>query len=180
MNEKLVIEGVRNFIETNEASITQDIVFQGSQKALHQIVGSNLTPPTGYPYILVICTAVREQSKPQVSNMQQPSREAIYSIRIEFTDQALYTQGEEYPYQQMHDDFRVMVDRLINLIRVQNWVTTTPKLRLQRNDSENDRLVTKNNLSGTWQDTEGSWWATLHSQISFNLEGCVDDTQLYT
>ncbi len=179
MNEKLVIEAVRDFIVTNEATIVQGIVFQGIPKGLHQVVGSNLTPPTGYPYVLVICTAAREQSQPQVMNTQQPSRQAIYSIRIEFTDQALYTQGEDYPYQTMHDDFRLMVDRLINLIRTQNWVTATPKLRLQRQESENDRLVTKNNLSGTWQDTEGAWWATLHSQITFSLEGAIDDTGLY-
>ena len=175
MNEKAVVEAYRAFIVSKESTIVEGITFQGQPKAFHQVVGTNLTPPTGYLYILVICLGGPERSQP-VTNMQRPTRMTAYRMRIEITDQALYTQGETSPYSQMHDDFRLIVDRIADLIEKENWIGTTPKVRLQRQEGEGDRQIEKLNLSGIWQDARNVSWATLHSQLNFTAEGYVDTT----
>ena len=185
MYEQPVLDALKTLISDNESTLLTGITFQGGQKTIHQITTSNLTPPSGYPYILIYCTEVLEESNLSTGaspTVRHPKRRAPYQIRIEITDQAIVRSDDNQAYEQSHKDFRLFIDRIVNLIRTQTWIGTSPKTQLNRSAGVDDRVIRKQNLSGTWQDVEKNWWATLHSVLSFELiDGCVDtsDESLY-
>ena len=179
MNESVIAEAVKLLIDNNESLLLDGISYQGSQKSIHQNVTSTLTPPTGYPFILTMCSEVRETSKNERSNLQLPPRIGVYDMIVEVTEQALVVAGEEFPYKQMQDDFRLFTDRIVYIIKNEPWITYNGEsAELQRVSGESGRRVTKRNLSGYWQDTEQNWWATLNCQILFSLVACIDDSSI--
>lgn len=181
MNETAVLLSIKELIQLNSATLTQDLVHQNVRRSLAQIATSNLTPPNQYYYVLIYVTDAREGSKPTKSRTtQRPTRNAYYDIQIEISDQAMVQIGEDQPYDTLHNDFRRLCDRTVHLIEQQNFIGTSPKVKLLRREGE-DRWFTKLNLSGTWQDTESQNWAALYSQIRFTvIDECIDNDGLYS
>ena len=97
-------------------------------------------------------------------------------MRIEITDQAIVSSTDDEAYEQAHSSFRLLVDRINNLIRTQTWIGSAPKTALSRSAGIDDRAIQKDNLSGTWQDAEENLWATLHCQLKFELVDMCTDT----
>jgi hypothetical protein len=107
----------------------------------------------------------------------------VYQCQIEVSDEALVefddADGNAEAYEKMHQDFRLLCDRVADLIEQQVFIGTEPKLVLQKLPGQ-DRAVTKLNLSGVWSDTESDGVAVLYAQLRFTLyDGCVDTTGLY-
>jgi hypothetical protein len=181
--EQKVLDSLKTLVDNNKTTLMTGITYQGAAKTIHQITTTNLAPPSGYPYILIYCSGVKEQSNlTEAPTVRHPRRKANYRIRIEVTDQAILVTGDDEAYEQSHRDYRLFIDRLVYLLRTQTWIGTLPKTQLTRAAGDNDRAIDVQNLSGTWQDTEMNWWAILHSQLSFELiDECVDasDAQLY-
>jgi hypothetical protein len=180
--EQGIVDGLRALIIANESDLVDGISYQGAQKNITdpQVVTSTLTPPVLYPHIMIIVPGARERSEKTVPKAtQQPSRMATYSTMMEITEQAVVVEGEDFPFEQMQTDFRLLTDRIIYTIRTQNWITfNSIKFRLARGEGDNDRVVNKRNNSGYWQDTELNWWATLNCVLTFDMEACVDDTPI--
>lgn len=182
MNEAAVVSSLKQLILNNESTLCSGLTFQGLPKRIHQVTTTNLTEATGYTFILVYCLAGDERSQPTAAGTsRQPSRRTTYPIRIEITDEGAYQRGEDQPYEQSHQDHRLFCDRLVDLIESQEWIGTAPKLMLERDQGRaNDRAINKQNLSGSWEDVEGNWWATLHTQINFVLvDNCASTDGLY-
>lgn len=185
MYEQAHLDNLKALIVANESTLMTGITFQGAAKTIHQITTTNLTPPTGYPYILIYSPTNRERSNLEGGSsptVNHPRRKATYPIVIEITDQAVVSSDDDEAYETAHSNFRLFIDRLCKLIKDQTWIGTNPRAKLVRGDGDDDRVISKQNLSGTWQDTESNWWATLHTQLDFELiDECVDssDAQLY-
>lgn len=171
---------LRELIRSNEDALIQGMVHQGQQRFIKQVALSNLTPPSGYYYILVYVTDQREFTRGQTSTVQKPTPQAEYEVQLEVSDEALVQIGDLEAYETMHLDFDRFTDRLVDLIREQSWFGSDPKRKLKRAAGEQDRRVEKSNLSGTFVDTENNSTATLYCQIRFTLvEECVDRSKLY-
>jgi len=124
-------------------------------RILEQIVTSNLTPPHSNYFVLIYAINPRERSKPTSSTTtQRPTREAFYPIQIEVSDFAFMQAGDENAYDTMHNDFRLLCDRMADLIEAQNWIGDSPKTTLLRAPGPEDRLIEKFNLSSEGYEIE--------------------------
>ncbi len=183
MNEGHVKQSLKDLVLNNENMLMADLIHQGQQRQIVQVALSNLTPPQGYYYILVYITGAREFSRLQSSVTQRPTAAAEYDIQIEVADEALVQQEDIFSeaYQTMALDFDKFTDRLVTLIREQNWIGDEPKLKVKRGTGESDRRVEKVNQSGNYLNTEQNEVASLNAAIQFTLiEECVDTTGLYS
>lgn len=102
-------------------------------------------------------------------------------MQIEVADIAEYQVGEKEVYEQMHLDHDLFCNRLISLIESQNFIGSGPKFKLVRDPGrENDRGISKINLSGTFSDVEQTERATLLARINFSvIDECVDTSILW-
>lgn len=179
MNEARVVASLKQLISDNADNLCFGLVHQEQARRFMQITTSNLTPPIGYYYLLIYVTDVAEKTQPSaIKNTARGSRMTRYGIQMELADEAMVQAGDDEAYETMHNDFRVLSDRLAELIESNVRIGTNPTLVLER-DSLNDRVVTKTNLSGTWTDTEGNGWASLYCQFTFGLVDGCGTTDLY-
>lgn len=185
-NHKALKEALKSLILINKATLVTALTHQGESRAIEQVTTSNLTPPNGYYYILISVTRSTGQSNPKVVNRQRPSREAQYNVQIEIADEALVQSDDNTAdaemYETMHEDFDLFADRIAALIENQNFIGSSPiRFKLLRLNGEGDRAIARDDLSGTWEDSEGNGWATLYSMLTFTMiDECDDDTALYS
>jgi len=182
MNEAAVLSALKNLITDNEQFLCRGLFYQGQAKRFQRVTTTNLTAPDGYTHILIFCMNGDETSQPTAATTTKaPSRRAVYSIRLEITDQGEWREGEDNAYEESHLDHRKLCDRIAALIEGETWIGTAPKLELLRDQGRAaDRAIRRQDLSGVWRDTANNWWATLHTQLNFTLiEGCVSHALLY-
>lgn len=182
MNESAVKTALRDLISSNEAVLTLGLVHQGKQRSFAQVTRSNLTPPAGYYYIIImIPSSVERSSARSRTQVRNPVREAVYQVQVEIYDEANMDQDfDDEVYEHMHLDFDTLTDRVIKLVRDQEWISASERLKLVRSPDNTDRTITKQSVSGTWGDTETAEVAMLGCRITFALVGeCLDDTDLY-
>ena len=172
VSEQAAIETVRDILLASEDDLISGISFQGAQKRIQPLATSVLTPPTGYIAMAVDCNNVRTASADQ-SVVRNPPRINYYQVTIVIVDAAYIEYGEEAPFAQAHENFRLVADRVMSLIEssYRGWVEHTAsglKFQLWRNRG-NDRAVDKTNIIPRLAPNDDTI-IELRCAVSFTLE----------
>lgn len=176
MDTVAVKQSIKDLIRDNQATLLSGLDKQGRERIIQTVSTSSLTPPDGYYFIAILVPDSLEKSNPNrgVRTTRHPTSMAEYDINIIVADEAIMRIGEEHHYEGMQEDFDEFIDRLVALIRDQNWIGSSPKLQLKRQPGEGDRQIGRTELSGTVLDTEKNEWAGLYAILRFTLEDkCV-------
>jgi len=180
-----VRKGIKKLIEDNSSSLLSGIIQQGEERYFSHVTTSAFTAPTGYYYIAITTTGSRYTSdSASRSTVRNPSSQHTHDVLIEIADSVVAQNIDDEIFEQADGDFRLLVERIVELIRSQvNFIEyeetdsnatdygQTTKFRLSRANGEADRRVLVRNLSGTWQDAE-QYEALGYCQISFSVEEC--------
>lgn len=178
MNELIVRNTLKSFIDNIKDDLVLDITFQGEQKVIYQITRSSLTPPQGYVFISISVENARTKIRNGFGKTTSvPPSQAEYDVVIDIADYAVGDYTEDQLYEKMDSDFQIITDRLIAKLREGYWFTSEDggsRFRL-----DNDRTINKNNISTSW-DEAAQYHAMLYCRITFQLlEECTDDSTLY-
>lgn len=184
MNTEKAKDAVKSFIAENRDQLMTALVHQGQQRQIVQITTSKLTPLHDYYFIGISCPRARTYSEPGVRTVPNPKGWTDYRMLIEVYDEASIQDGDDEAYETMTGDFDRFVDRIEALLRGVPYKTGIGETRLNLKKAagggENDRVISRADLSGTWKDTESTNVAWLYAQLEFTLtEQCDDATSLY-
>lgn len=163
MNQVECQRALKQFISDNESTLVSGFYHQGSYRSISDIATSPLVPPRDYYHFLVTVRSASE-SQGDVRTSRSVSKK-IYQCTIGIVDAAITQSSEDVPYEKMSNDFRLMCDRLVGLIRsASSFSYNGVKFRL----SEPDRSVSVENRDRTWSGD----YAILFSTLSFTMEEC--------
>lgn len=163
------------FVEANEATFVSGISHQGQPREIAQVSDTPLTPAARYYYMLVNIVNSRSSSRvPIAKNTRRPTSTFEYDLQVEISDTALVEQDDLTleAYMTAHRDFRTFGDRIVNTLREQDFIGTSPRFVLKRTTGGADRRVEKRDLSGVFEDTEHNDVAILYAHIDFTLVSC--------
>lgn len=178
MNELAARKAIKQLLVNNKDVFVDGLVFQGNPREIHQITMSQLTPPTGYYFINIYVSNVRDTNNSIFKNAAKPPTISEYDINIEISDYAVgdyYT--EDQLFERMDGDFQLFTDRIVAKLRETMYITDIDSgISFTILDGKN---IIKNNLSSTWEEAT-EYHAILYSRINFTLvDNCNDDSTLY-
>jgi len=183
---------IRRLILDYADVLVAEIEQQGRRREIADVVLSPLTAPRDYYHILVQIRGVRSTSfGGAATNQAKPRRGAQYSCTVHVVDVALPA-GAEEPYEEVHTDFRNLVDGLEALFCGSYWPgsatygTYFAGLPLciadPESDSEfsmlrgktRDREVRVQNMDHNWTEPNSDQWTgILYSTLDFTLEEAI-------
>lgn len=170
MNEAAVREAIKLFIEDNSDTLLEDLNMQGRDRTL-TVARSLFTPPTTYYWTIVHCDAAETaQRHPNVRS----STRSTYQVIVELADYALPHVEEESIYEESDRQFRLLCDRLVNLVAVAEDFRDADEenIFVLVNDGVSP-TVTKSNIDTIHFDEEGTLVGLiLAGIIRFRVEGC--------
>jgi len=176
MNQNLVIDAIYDVLNTNKNSITDNIQHQGQERHIKAILKSVLTEPKETYAINIGITSVNERFVP-AGNTTRGKSVATYFVELHVIDFA-YPQVEdanETPFETMHGDFMLVIDRLVKLIKDDTTSFTSGGARfilLENNDIRVDNRT-------AWYDVQQTSYPILYSVILFRLvDYCADSSLL--
>lgn len=161
---------LKQLLESNKSTLVDGLSFQGVRRQIHQITYSALTPPQVYYFVVI---TVRSDSAFNRSGFGSTKRvgpsSAEYEVNIEIADYAVAQPGEENVYEKMDADFRILTDRIVDLIRLQE----TFEINNLIFELDENREVTKTNLDTIWSENS-SYHGMLYARIDFTvLQKCI-------
>lgn len=181
MNEDAAISAMAALIKDSNEMLVSDLTFGGSQRYIATISETHLTPPSEYFHITFNATQAVTQGKSSVSTQAIPRHVITYNIQVFILDMAMVSEQENSTYERAHKNFRIFTDRVVQLLRLQAWITdfkTDLRFRIERR-AGSDQRVQKANRTRRWSE-QGGYMAALASLISFDLsQECLDDAKLY-
>lgn len=177
MNELAVRRTIKQLLVDNNSTFVTGLTFQGQPRTVHQVTYSSLTPPTGYFYINVTVSNARTRTRTGFGRTTAvPPSEAVYSVNIDISDYAVGDPTENQLFEKMDAEFQLFSDRIVAKLRETYWFTDSTGLKFRL---EEDRNVTKNNLSSNWEEA-AQYHALLYCRLTLTLiEECTDDDTLY-
>lgn len=180
MNIDAVKQALRTLVVNNTSTLVTGLSHQGVARTIEHVTTSLMTPPTGYYYVSINVTDVREASKiRQLANANMPPRTAVYDVTIHVADYAVMKVGDAELYTTDQTYFDDLVDRISKLISDQTWIGTSPRFRLVRSETEG-RVIERSNALQPWFDELEQFHAMLVSQLRFQLaEEQTNDSLLY-
>lgn len=182
MNEKEAVNAVYTVLNNAKATLVSDLTHSGADREIKHLAGTNLAPPVEYYAIAVYCTGASEGSMPGANNITGISWD-VFNMVIQVADVANIQKDDLFPYEQCHNNFRDLVGRIVELIRITtSWFpspTSSPRFRMPTSeDGTAHKPVNVENESFGFEDTEGNDYAMLFSRISFTLiDHCADDNR---
>lgn len=182
VNEQAVKVSLQELLREKQARLCEGLTRWGEPVELHQITRTNMSPPSGYVYVVIFTPTVRLEDEPSsgrtvaVPQLMRPE----YDCTITIVDPAVPDGGiddEDEPYEHSHDVMDMLALRTASLIRGQHFYGTTYKTELRRPE----RQVVVRDLSGSVLDLETQSYVPLAKQLLFTVVGrCFSDDALYT
>jgi hypothetical protein len=185
MNETAAVEAVYTVIEAQKEILVQDLIQDGAQREIRELVSSVIPEGLSSYVISIDCLRVVESTRPSGNVISGAPQTEIYTIVVDVVDVPiiLAEDPEGRPYKTSHDHFRLLIARLVKLLRKDtNFFpsqTASPRFTMAVNRTEGDRRVEVRNQHRTQRETISAHYGRLQTRLTFQLVGCSDDSLLY-
>ena len=179
MAEHFAICAVTDFLRDNAESLVRDLWYAGNPVEIQTISSTHLTPPTKYIHIAVDAPSVDFQNFAG-SNLNSGPLVAEVPIQILVADEIVITSSERHPFEEGHEAFRMVCDRIAAKIKSNvtftDSVSTVKFKHLLRGIDE--PLIAKRNSTQRWNAQEG-FYARMLSLIDFRLiSECISESDI--
>ena len=176
MNQNALIDALYTVINDNKDDLVDGMVHQGIQREIKEILKSKLTSSKQTYSISLEITNPRERFI-QGANTMRGKSEVQYPVELHVIDFAIpqLTDSAQIPYETMHHDFRLLVDRLVKLFkdtyRAIPSTTSNPKFIVLEGSTIN--VANRSD----WYDNGDEIYPAMYSVISFTMvDYCADSS----
>ena len=172
---------VQQYLKDNENTFFQDIIVHGQQRGWGHVTISGATPPTAYYFASIFVEEAPVEENIWGQNVQISTVKGTYNVSIVIVDYMEGVAGETELYETMDVQFQVVTDRVkfgifdtgsfIYDATYDAYESTYDAVMFRLPTSQ--RVVNKGNTLVRFPEAE-EYYAVVATQISFQLEECID------
>jgi hypothetical protein len=187
MNEVAVAQTLKTWVLDNKDTLDDTLYVDMTQKEIQQVTSSVLTPPALYYYIAIDVDSAyahyEDDGRPRARNVAHNTLKDTaalfddYACSIFVADYAIKVmpvEGEEQSFEEEHELFRTLTDRIVNLLDQTDKFTDasgTYTMWIPGDGGDEDRRIDKDNRHDIWADENGQHFGIV-CEIRFRIKAC--------